>query len=55
MTDSPATPADIEVQLEKFGIIRVPADVFTFGGYRYSSAKDAIAAAERSARTANDV
>jgi hypothetical protein len=55
MNEPPATPAaDFEALLAKHGIIRIPADVFAFGGYRYSSAQEAIAAAERSARTAND-
>jgi len=56
MKDSPVSlDDDIEAQLAKHGIIRIPADVFCFGVYRYSSAQDAIAAAERCARTANDV
>ena len=29
---------------------RVPADVFLWGGYRYSSARDAVAAAKRAAK-----
>jgi len=36
-----------ESQLEWFGIERVPADVFVWGGYRYTNASDAIAAAKR--------
>ena len=37
-------------QLEQYGIERVPADVFVWGGYRYTNASDAIAAAKRSER-----
>ena len=34
-------------ELDRYGIERVPADVFLWGGYRYSNARDAIAAARR--------
>jgi hypothetical protein len=51
---SAESTAVIEAQLAQHGIVRVPADSFTFGSYRYSNPRDAIAAAERSARTAND-
>lgn len=34
-------------ELEQYGIERVPADVFVWGGYRYTNASDAIAAAKR--------
>lgn len=37
-------------QLEQYGIERVPADVFVWGGYRYTNASDAIAAAKRAER-----
>jgi hypothetical protein len=37
-------------ELDRFGIQRVPADVFLWGGYRYSNARDAIAAAKRNAK-----
>jgi len=37
----------VQSQLERYGIERVPADVFVWGGYRYSNASDAIAAAKR--------
>jgi hypothetical protein len=36
-----------QVELDKHGITRVPADVFVWGGYRYSNARDALAAAKR--------
>lgn len=38
-------------ELDHYGIERVPADVFHWGGYRYSSARDAIAAAKRGAKS----
>lgn len=35
-------------ELERHGIVRVPADTFEWNGYRYSHARDALAAAKRS-------
>lgn len=37
-------------ELDRYGIERVPADVFLWGGYRYSNARDAIAAARRAGK-----
>lgn len=34
-------------ELDRYGIERVPADVYLWGSYRYSSARDAVAAAKR--------
>jgi len=39
-----------QVELDRYGIQRVPADAFLWGGYRYSNARDALAAAKRSAK-----
>ena len=39
-----------QAELDQYGIERVPADVYLWGGYRYSTARDALAAARRSAR-----
>jgi len=36
-----------QAELDRFGIERVPADLYLWGGYRYSNARDAIAAAKR--------
>ena len=44
--DSPNPSVD-QAELDKFGVIRVPADVFVWGEYRYSNARDALAAAKR--------
>jgi hypothetical protein len=45
------THFDVEqTELDKFGVTRVPADVFLWGGYRYSNARDALAAAKRGAK-----
>ena len=43
---SSAGPVE-QVELDKYGITRMPADVFLWGGYRYSNARDALAAAKR--------
>jgi hypothetical protein len=40
-----------QTELDRYGIERAPADVFHWGGYRYSNAGDAIAAAKRSAKS----
>ena len=37
-------------ELDHYGIKRIPADVFLWGGYRYSNASDALAAARRNAK-----
>ena len=37
-------------ELDRYGIQRVPADTFLWGGYRYSTARDALAAAKRNAK-----
>jgi hypothetical protein len=36
-----------ETELDRYGIERVPADVYLWRGYRYSNAADAVAAAKR--------
>lgn len=40
-----------KTELDRYGIERVPADVYLWGGYRYSNARDAIAAAQRNAKS----
>jgi hypothetical protein len=42
---------DEEAELRRYGVQRVPADVFLWGGYRYSTARDAIAAAKRNSKS----
>jgi hypothetical protein len=37
-------------ELDRYGIERIPADIYLWGGYRYSSARDAVAAAKRNAK-----
>ena len=36
-----------QAELDRYGIERVPADTFLWGGYRYSASCDALAAAKR--------
>ena len=43
---------DLQSELVKYGITPVQLAVFDWGGYRYSNARDAIAAAKRSSKTA---
>ena len=40
-----------QAELDRYGIETVQAHVFLWGGYRYSSARDALAAAKREARS----
>lgn len=39
----------VAAELERHGIVSIPATVYEWGGYRYSNARDAIAAAKRGA------
>ena len=39
-----------QAELDRYGIQRVPADAFLWGGYRYSNARDALAAAKRNVK-----
>ena len=50
----PQLPAggDLQVELQGYGITPVPLMVFDWGDYRYSNARDAIAAAKRLTRSA---
>jgi hypothetical protein len=46
-----SAPADIDQsELDKYGIQHIPADAYLWGGYRYFSARGALAAAKRSAK-----
>lgn len=40
-------PADLDSELARLKITRIPADIFAWNGYKYSNAADAIAAAKR--------
>lgn len=39
-----------QAELDRYGIERVPTDTYLWGGYRYSNARDALAAAKRRAK-----
>lgn len=43
---------DLQAELKSYGITPVQLTVFDWGGYRYTNAKDAIAAAKRLAASA---
>ena len=36
-----------KTELTKYGIVTIPLEVFEWGGYRYTNARDAVAAAKR--------
>ena len=42
-----STSPDIPALLERYGITTVPRPSYEWGGYRYTNAHDAIAAAKR--------
>jgi hypothetical protein len=44
-----ATDPTSASELERYGIVRVPADIFEWNGFRYTHARDALAAARREA------
>ena len=55
--DHSASPPDADpraresaAELDRFGIVQVPVMTYEWGGYRYSNASDALAAARRDAR-----
>jgi hypothetical protein len=39
--------------IDRYGIIRVPADYFLYGQYRYTNLKDAVAQAKRNEAAIN--
>lgn len=39
-----------DAELARYGIERTQVDIFLWGGYRYSTALDALAAAKRNAK-----
>ncbi|NIJ63072.1 hypothetical protein FHR20_000003 [Sphingomonas leidyi] len=47
IVESIVSPRDDEAAMAAFGIQRVPVDYFHWNGYRYSTLKDALAAARR--------
>ena len=46
MTSIPGEESDAEAEA-RYGIVRVPADRFEIGGYRYTNVADAISEAKR--------
>ena len=49
MTNATKTHID-QAELTSLGIERIPSELFLWGGYRYTSARDAVAAAKRGTR-----
>jgi hypothetical protein len=48
----PQTDKPDAKELDRYGIVRVPADTYTWNGYRYTHVRDALAAAKRDAAKA---
>ncbi|HEV2596228.1 MAG TPA: hypothetical protein VGU01_13615 [Sphingomicrobium sp.] len=40
----------LQSELDRYGIERVPTETFHWGGYKYTNARDALAAAKRNAK-----
>lgn len=47
MAETPPATEDMDEQMARYGISRVPADQFHYKSYRYSNLRDAIAQAQR--------
>ena len=45
----PTPDGDVNLSLAHFGIVAIPSTMYEWGGYRYTNASDAIAAAKRGA------
>ena len=50
LAPEPSSLDDLQLELRQYDIVPVQLTVFDWGGYRYSNAKDAIAAAKRASR-----
>lgn len=50
MTVADRAPNAQQAELERHGIATMPATVYLWGGYRYTQARDALAAAKRGER-----
>ncbi|HEY0627084.1 MAG TPA: hypothetical protein VGD10_10165 [Allosphingosinicella sp.] len=44
---SELSAAEADKEMKQYGIVRVPADFFEYGGYRYTNLQDAVAEARR--------
>lgn len=51
MTETLPATEDMDEQMARYGISRVPADQFHYKSYRYSNLRDAIAQARREEHT----
>ncbi len=45
----PALSREAHIEMERFGIVRVPADIFCYREFRYTNLQDALAQAKRDA------
>lgn len=48
---APSSLDDLQLELRRHGIVPAQLTVFDWGGYRYSNARDAIAAAKRASES----
>jgi hypothetical protein len=45
----PELSLEVRQEMERYGIVRVPADNFLYGDFRYTNVQDALAQAKREA------
>ena len=45
----PALSVETRQEMDRYGIVRVPADIFRYGEFRYTNVQDALAQAKRDA------
>lgn len=51
--DRMPAPEDADAEMARYGITRVPADMFHYRDYRYAKLGDAVAQAKRDANVAS--
>lgn len=50
--ERPSLSVEDRQEMERYGIVRVPADIFRYREYRYTNLQDALAQAKRDAGAA---
>jgi len=54
LPEKPFLLDDLQIELKRHGVVPVQLIMFDWGGYRYSNARDAIAAAKRLSRPVSE-
>jgi len=54
LPEKPCLLDDLQIELKRHGVVPVQLIMFDWGGYRYSNARDAIAAAKRRSRPVSE-